>query len=82
VSALGEPAAHREPVHIGQHHVQDHHVRPVGFDSAQRFVARLHGRHPVTGEVERGGQQFGDPRLVVDHEQVLTVPRMLHSASL
>ena len=60
---------HREPVEVGQHHVEDHQVRPERVDRRQRVRGRYHGDLDLgTPHAERHRDQVGDARLVVDDQ--------------
>jgi hypothetical protein len=66
---LAQLARHGEPVHVRQHHVEHHEVRPEVLGELEGFRPVGRGGDLEAGEAEAGGQQFTDARLVVHDEQ-------------
>jgi hypothetical protein len=66
--AAPQPAAHLQPVHLGQHHVEHDQVEGLLGEARERLAAvrRLHDLVPVALQRER--QQRLDRLLVIDQE--------------
>jgi hypothetical protein len=78
--ALGpQPPADVEPVQVGQHHVQHDEVGPEGAGHGDRLVPGPgHGDREALVP-ERGPDQVGDVRLVVDDEHLRTLGQAVTS---
>ena len=69
VAALGaEPLGDLEALHVGQHHVEDHHLRPEALDGGQRLLARGRGRRLEALVAQGHGDHVDDVGLVVDDQ--------------
>ncbi len=69
VVAVGaQPLHHREPVAVGEHDVEDHEVGAEHRRRLQRVGAGARDLDVEAFVPQRGGDQVGDVRLVVDDE--------------
>ena len=60
--------ADRDPVEAGHRKIQDHQVRAVGVEAAQRFVAVVGRAHPVADAADQRGHGADHGRLIVDDQ--------------
>lgn len=80
VEALRPPLpAQVEPVGIGQHHVGQHQVGPVGGDGERRLRAAAGGGDLETVKPQGHPDHVDDVRLVVYHQQPWRLPVPVHS---
>ena len=68
VAGAAEALGDAEPVHVGEHHVEDDQVGLLLEDGRDRLGAVGHGLHLETRESEARDEQVADVRLVVDDE--------------
>ena len=64
-----QAAGDGEPVHVGEHDVEDAQVGVVGISHAQRLGAAGRGGDVEPGVAQRRREQFADVGLVLDDEQ-------------
>ena len=68
VRARPDPAAEREPVGAGQHHVEHDEVRRIALEQLARAVAVRRLERPVALALEVADDDLAHDRLVVDDE--------------
>ncbi len=60
--------AHGDPIESGHRQVQDHQVRAVGVEAAQRLMAVVGGTDPMPDAADQRGDGTDHGRLVVDDQ--------------
>src|SRR6476646_12304720 len=71
--AGGQPPGHLEAVEVGQHYVEDQHVRPELLRPVERLPAGAGGRDVEARVAQRHRHELRDVQLVVDHEHARRV---------
>lgn len=79
---LAQPAGHLEAVEVGQHDVEDDEVGPVLLDGGEGGPPRGGAFHLEAVKLQAHGEQLGDLRLVVNHENPLWRSGARHGAML
>ncbi len=68
-AAAAKPPDHVEPVHVGEHDVEDDEIRPVPARLLHGLGPCRRGHHLETRVTQASGEQFADARLVLDDKQ-------------
>jgi hypothetical protein len=77
-----QPARDGEPVHVGQHDVEDREVGVVQFRGGEGIAAVRCGDDVEPGESQGRRKEFTDVRFVVDDEQLRFGTSFLHPSSI